>query len=371
MQIRKNKNLRILHGMSDIAGQGSYSAQGLRSIGADATMAVWRRNPFGYLEDIDLKIKKEKLKQPLYAFFALCKMFAFAIKSVFQYSVFHFHFGNSLLPFGLDLFWLHLMNKRIIMEYHGNDIRYFYNREKPQYYPYEKLVVRAKRVKRINDRIMKYADAVITHDEELRKHIPHTNLYITPLRINTNKLYPIYPDTEKEKVTIIHAPSDYVGKGSKYVIASIEELKRNYNIEFILVEKKTQDEAFEIYRKADIIIDQLFAQTYGVFAIEAMALGKPVIAYISDEIRKTFPASMPIVSATIDNLTEILKELIVNGKLRQELGKAGRKYVEDYHDYRKVAQVQLDIYKKRIAPMSTLESFEYTKQKVSGAECVQ
>lgn len=358
------KKFKILHGMSDVAGQGSYSAQGLRKIGADAVIAVWRQNPFGYEVDIDLCIKKEDLKKPIYALKSGLKMLGFAIKAILKYNVFHFHFGNSLIPFGLDLFWLRVLKKRIIMEYHGDDIRYFYNREKPKYYPYKQLVVRSKRTKRANDRIMKYADTVITHDEELRKHIPHSRLYITPLRIDINKFVPIYPEPEKERIIIVHAPSDYIGKGSKYVIASMDSLKQKCNIEFILVEKKTQKEAFEIYKKADIIIDQFFAQTYGVFAVEAMAMGKPVVGYISDEIRKTFPDSMPIVSATIDNMTDVLEGLIRDGARRRKLGIAGRKYVEAYHDYRKVAQVQMDIYNSTIEPMSTLESFEYTANKV-------
>lgn len=358
------KNLKILHGMSDVAGQGSYSARGLREIGEEATIAVWRQNPFGYKVDVDLHIDKERLRQPLYALKGGFKILWFALKSAPKYDVFHFHYGNSLLPFGLDLFWLRLMKKRLIMEYHGSDIRFIYNREKPQYYPYDELVVINRQLKRKNDRIMKYVDTIITHDEELRKHIPHKRLYITPLRIDTERFDPIYPSANKDKVVIVHAPSNYIEKGSKYVIASINELKQKHDIEFILVEKKTQEEAFEIYKRADIIIDQLFSETYGVFAVESMAMGKPVVGYISDNIKKTFPKSMPIVSATIDNLTEILERLVLDDTRRRKLGIAGRKYVEKYHDYRKIAQVQMDIYNNRIDPMSTLESFEYTGNKV-------
>ncbi|KAI4443536.1 glycosyltransferase [Schaedlerella arabinosiphila] len=364
MAKKDNKKMRILHGMSDVAGQGSYSAHGLRDIGADATMAVWRQNPFGYEVDINLHIKKEKLHNPLYAFVSGIKMLCFAVKAAFRYDVFHFHFSNTLLPFALDLFWLRIMKKRIIMEYHGDDIRYYYNREKPYYYVYDKLVERPKRGYITNNRILKYVNTFITHDEELRKHIPNKNLFITPLRIDVDSLIPVYPDADKKKVTIVHAPSSYLFKGSKYVIEAVKELEKHYDIEFILVEKKTQKEAFEIYKKADIIIDQLFYQSYGVFAIESMSLGKPVVVYISNEIKETFPSNMPIVIANIDNLTEVVESLIIDGKRRYELGKAGRKYVENYHDYRKVAQVQLDIYNNVIEPMSTLESFEYTKKKV-------
>lgn len=351
--------MKILHGMSDVAGQGSYSVAGLRAIGVDATIAVWRRNPFGYPVDIDMKIGKKKWLYPFYAI----KMLSFAIPAFFKYHIFHFHFGYSLIPYGWDLFWLRRSGKKIFMEYHGSDIRFTYQRIRPKYYPYSELEPVSERKRRSNDKILKYVDAVITHDEELKLHIPSDRIYITPLRIDIRKFIPVYPDKEKKIPVIVHAPSNYIVKGSKYVLEAVKKLEKKYDFEFILVQNKKQEEAIEIYKKADIIIDQLYAQTYGVFAVEAMALGKPVVCYISDEIRATFPSELPIVSATIDSLYEVLEMLIVDGKKRRELGIAGRNYAEDYHDYRKIAKVQMDIYKGVIEPMSTKESFMYTKLK--------
>ena len=349
--------------MSDIAGQGGYSVRGLRENGADATLAVWARNPFGYPVDIDLKVRKDRLKNPFFAGIYALRMLRFAVKAARTYDVFHFHFAHSLLPFGLDLFWLKRMHKKIIMEFHGDDIRYYFYRREPAYYPYDELVVRSKRDVRNVVKALRYADLVITHDEELRKHIPKKPLYITPLRMEPGRFTPVYPDPEKDgrkdRIVIVHAPSNPEFKGSKYVIAAVEELKKTYDVEFILVEGKTQEEAFEIYKRADIIVDQLFAQTYGVFALEGMA----VVGWITEEIAATFPDFMPMVSATIDSLASVLEGLILDGKRRYELGVAGRKYVEDYHDYRKVAQMQMDIYRGKIKPMSTKASFEYTKKK--------
>ena len=83
-----------------------------------------------------------------------------------------------------------------------------------------------------------------------------------------------------------------------------------------MVENKTQAEAFEIYKKADIIIDQISVGTYGVFA-EAMALGKPVITYISEDIRQTFPAELPIISAEFESLAKVVDELVNDGEKRR------------------------------------------------------
>lgn len=351
--------MKILHGMSDIAGQGSYSVAGLRALGSDATMAVWRKNPFGYPVDIDLKIGKKKY---LYPFYAL-KMLAFSLPAFFKYDVFHFHFGYSLLPFGLDLPWLPKAGKKVFMEFHGSEIRFTYRRVKPTYYPYDELAAISKRHRRETDKILKYVDAVITHDEELKLHIPADRVYITPLRVDVCKFVPLYPEGKKERPVIVHAPSNYIIKGSKYVLEAIEKLKKKYDIEFILVENKKQEEAIQLYKKADIIVDQMYAQTYGVFAVEAMAMGKPVVGYISDQMRESFPPELPIVSATIDSLYEILEMLILDGEKRRKLGMAGRRYAEEYHDYRKIAKMQMDIYNGTIEPMSTKESFMYVKMR--------
>lgn len=351
--------MKILHGMSDIAGQATYSVDGLKENGENADLVFWQKNGMGYSEiGREMHIGGKKILYPYYAL----KMLAFFIPAAFKYDIFHFHFGHSLFPWALDLFWLKLMHKKTFMEFHGSEIRFSYDRTRPEYFYTDVIEGPGESRVRKNNRIFKYIGACITHDEELRKHIPVKNLYITPLRIDITKFTPQYPKEDKKKPVVVHAPSNYLTKGSKYVVEAMERLANKYEFEFILVKNKTQEEALKIYKTADIIIDQMFAQTYGVFAVEAMALGKPVITYISDEIRKTFPPELPIFSATIENLDEVVERLLQDGKLREEAGRAGRSYVENYHDNRKIARMQAEIYRGVIEPMSTLESFLYVKE---------
>ncbi len=356
---RKNAaDMKVLHGMDDIAGQATYSVDGLRKNGEDADLAFWRKNSMGYPGiGWDMHIGKKKLFYPYY----ILKIFSFFLLSLFRYDVFHFHFSCSLLPRAWDLLLLKVLHKKTFMEFHGSEIRFCYNREKPDYFYTDTIKEAGKLQVRINDRIFRHIGACITHDEELRKHIPAEKLYITPLRIDLTRFVPHYPKPDCKKPVIVHAPSNYLAKGSKYVVEAMERLGKNYEFEFILVMNKSQEEALRIYKRADIVIDQLFAQTYGVFAVEAMALGKPVITYISDEIRKTFPPELPIFSATTDNLEEVAERLIQNGKMREEAGRAGRSYAENYHDNKKVAKMQAEIYRGMIEPMSTLDSFLYVK----------
>lgn len=344
--------MKVLHGMTEVAGQGSYSVKGLKFNGIDAEMAVWRKNKFGYPFDYFINVGYTKVLYPYYAI----KMFIFALYAAFKFDCFHFHFGWTLLPGGFDLRWLKFLGKKIYIEFHGSDIRWVFNRTKYEGLP---LPEENKRQKKLILRILKYADGIIIHDEELRKHIPITDvpIYIVPLRVDISRFKAEYPKHGVKKPVVVHAPSKRGNKGSDYVFKAVEEFKDQ--IEFVLVENKTQEEAFEIYRTADIIIDQLLAGTYGVFSIEAMALGKPVITYIDDEIIKTFPDELPIISASTKSLKQELKRLIENEELRIEKGMESRKYVEKYHDCNKNAQLLKEIYQGASCEKSAKEVFKY------------
>ena len=329
--------MKVLHGMSEVAGQGIYSVKGLRANGVYAKIAVWRRNNFGYDCDYDLKIGKCKILYPYYAI----KMLFFAVYAIFKFDCFHFHFGWSLIPGGFDLKLLRLFRKKVFMEFHGSDIRWSFNRDKYDNLP---LPEDSERRKRRIRKIINNVDGIILHDEELIKHLPEsdTPVYIVPLRLDVSRFLAEYPAEKEETPIIVHAPSKRGFKGTEFVLKAIEQL--GDKVQFILVEKKTQKEALEIYKSADIIIDQLLAGTYGVFAIECMALGKPVITYVDADMLKTFPDELPILSANVYNIKEKIDELVCDSSRRRRIGKDSRVYVEKYHDCIKNASVLKKIY---------------------------
>jgi hypothetical protein len=64
--------------------------------------------------------------------------------------------------------------------------------------------------------------------------------------------------------------------------------------------------------------------------------------------RYAFLNECPILSTTPENLTQNLRVLVKNPKLREELGRAGRKYVEKYHSYEMAQYLFGSIYEKII-----------------------
>ncbi len=142
----------------------------------------------------------------------------------------------------------------------------------------------------------------------------------------------------------MHAPSSRARKGTEHVVAACAGLDADLEI----VEGLHHDEAKERYRAADIVVDQLNAGWHGIFALEAMALAKPVVGHLREEaVRRSeegYGVRVPIVPATRETLRERLAELVSLPQERRRIGAASRAYVERVHDIERVADRLLDLY---------------------------
>jgi glycosyltransferase involved in cell wall biosynthesis len=167
--------------------------------------------------------------------------------------------------------------------------------------------------------------------------------HVIPPGIDVHAIEPA-PPSDRGRPVVLHAPSSRARKGTEFVVAACEGL----DCELEIVEGLDHREAFERYRRADVVVDQLNAGWYGVFAIEAMALGKPVVTFLHEEaVRRTeeaFGLAVPIVAATKETLREALRPLVASPEERRRVGAASRAYVEEVHDVRRMADRLLALY---------------------------
>jgi len=175
--------------------------------------------------------------------------------------------------------------------------------------------VKVKDEKRIRQRISivaKYIKTAIVGDYESYEYIQgyFKKIVIIRAALNIQDYKPTIPSLHKKIPLIVHAPSDKKFKGTEYILKAICKLKKEYNFRFRLIHGLNHEDAKKIYEKADIIVDQLFTGAHGVFSIEAMAMGKPVICYIREDLKKKYPKDLPIISANPDTIYNVLKVLI-------------------------------------------------------------
>jgi glycosyltransferase involved in cell wall biosynthesis len=121
------------------------------------------------------------------------------------------------------------------------------------------------------------------------------------------------------------------------------------DVELDIVEGLRHDEARRRYERADLVVDQLNAGWYGILAIEAMALGKPVLSYLRDEAvhetEREMGVEVPIVPVTKQTLRERIAELAASPDERRRIGALSRSYVERLHDADKGADRLIAIYR--------------------------
>ena len=333
---------KILHLPFETAGQMGTISRAQRKLGCQAYSVSFKEPPFGYSVDraIDtLSIKKKHLR--------LLRQALFAGPALFRYDVFHFHIGRTFLDKNRDLPYLKHLKRKMLMHYWGSEIRSLEIALKKNKYVrtkgYDEVSLRKKMAS-----VARYIDVAVVADYELREYVDgfFKRIEIIPQAIDLENYVPVYPQENGACLNIIHAPSHSWVKGTDHIEPVIKKLKRKFDINYILVQNKPHQEALDIYKKADVIIDQLLIGSYGIFSIEAMALGKPVLCHIREDLRRTYPSTLPILSANPDNLEAKLEKLCNDPDLRLELGKKGRLYVEDVHDSIKIAEKFIELYRR-------------------------
>ncbi|MDX3802436.1 glycosyltransferase family 4 protein [Streptomyces sp. AK04-3B] len=153
------------------------------------------------------------------------------------------------------------------------------------------------------------------------------------------------PVMERERPLVLHAPSKRWTKGTDRIIPVMTELHDKGLIEFRLAEGIPWVEMRELVQSCDLVLDQFTTGSYGTFAVEAMAAGKPVVAYISDGVKAATDGALPIVSATPDTLGEVVKALVDDREGTARIGRESAEFARMYHDGTWTVQVLSDFLK--------------------------
>ena len=135
-----------------------------------------------------------------------------------------------------------------------------------------------------------------------------------------------------------HAPNHEHFKGTRHLVSAIERLQaRGYPIELISVTGVANSEVIALFESCDVVADQFIAGFHGYTALEAMALGKPVLCYLRNPEAVIDPANCPIINCVPDTLEEALKACLDGDFDLTTLGRRSRSYVEHYYSLEAVA----------------------------------
>lgn len=170
---------------------------------------------------------------------------------------------------------------------------------------------------------------------------------LTPLAVDLNQ-WKYIPPKDRKQVVILHPTNHRLYKGTRFITQAIERLKKEeLPIKFVLIEKKNFKQAQKIYREGDIFVTDVIGGWHGFTAIEAMAIGRPVVSYIRQvfyNAHKFYAKDIPVVNAVPTTLTKVLKKLVLDYELRKRTGLEGREYALKYHSLEFVGVLRSIVY---------------------------
>lgn len=176
-------------------------------------------------------------------------------------------------------------------------------------------------------------------------------LLLAHFTIDVDQWKPEEPSTERRQesapLRIFHAPNHRNIKGTKHLIEAVENLKQDgFEIELVICEKVPNETIREMMKGSDIVADQLVIGWYGMFAVEAMAMGKPVLCLIRSDFENLFidegllePGELPIIRCTSRSLKTTLIHVIENRNQLEVIGKKSREFVLKHHSTDSIGKV--------------------------------
>ncbi len=347
---------KILLAPMNMSGMPVTLAKALRARGYEAAHIQYTNggpNPLRYELDRTVNIRAEGGRIP-----AQIGALRDALNEGFDI----FHFWNRSLVYrtdfagfsGIDLPLIKARGRRIAYRFTGYDVRLptkdlAFNPHSPFRYEqptlYDEDLVLA-----YHDFLREYVDRFFVQDPELHQFFPEAT--IIPRALDLEAWSYVGVDPRKARPLVVHAPTNAAAKGTRFVLAAVEALRdEGLAFDFRMLQGMPHAEARQVYRSADIVVDQLLSGATGVTTLEAWALGKCVVSNLRRDLFEPFygMTDLPVIQGDPETIKDALRQAIQDGDRRLEIGRRGRALVEARHDIAQVIDQYIDAYEDMYA----------------------
>ena len=213
-------------------------------------------------------------------------------------------------------------------------------------FPYSEKYLTATH-KKYHELVFKLKDLVISTDLDYHPiYKGRTDYYgLIPNPVNLDNFNNTQPE-KQNRIVIFHGVnrSNYYKKGNYYFDSALCIIRQKFSdrIKLICVTSLPYAKYIDSYREADIILDQTYAEDQGYNALEAMAQGKVVFTGASASFCERYQVAPNSVAIhTIPDAKKIaqdLEKLILNPQRIAEIGTRAMRFVQEHHNYLKVAE---------------------------------
>jgi hypothetical protein len=375
-----SRPLRILHVPVDLGGHPRALAAAQRELGHDARCVSLAFSPLGFNGDDPPPAPGTPgrlLRRELSRLRVFVRALAWA-------DVVHCHFGqaiSSVRAFPLtdssrsgslaervvttysrllwmrDLPLLRRLGKVVAMTLYGDDIRLIEHALERNPWTHlaipEVAAVLASREgwkRRLAEHLDVNAQLIYATNPDLLTALPARARFLPYGHVDPRHLR-VRPRAEGIDLRLAHMPTNRDVKGTSFFLQAVADLQaEGVPIRLQIVENVPNVAALEAIAKCDVLLDQLRVGWYGGVAVEAMAMGRPVVCYLNALDRglapPDFAADIPLIEANPANVVTILRAVATMPEAQlASLGERSRAFVERWHDPLTLAKVTVADYR--------------------------
>lgn len=295
--------MRIAH-INNISGLASIIAEQQSRQGHQADVYVFNKTIYNQFGGIKYYYKSPISRWNLF-------------RRLGEYDVWHYHYPYGSLKGNLEK---RNKNKIYLKHYHGDDLRGKYE-----------------------------DDFCLVSTPDLLQYAPNGKWLPNAIDIDEAELIISsrkYQQENSSLVRIAHYPHYKMYKFDDYYTDTLTDLQNEKRYEITRILHLSHVQTLETIATCDIVIGKILPNIgwFGKFELEGMALGKPVIAYVSDELYEKYKP--PVYRTTKDTFKEDLLSLIEDDAERTRLAKEGHNYIKKYHSAESIVKAVQEYYDK-------------------------
>jgi glycosyltransferase involved in cell wall biosynthesis len=202
--------------------------------------------------------------------------------------------------------------------------------------------------------VQQHSRIVITSDMDYKIPMDRMGYETTfiPNPINTDKLtFSPLDITGKIIIFLGINRHSYHKKGLQFFEEALQSVKSKYpdKVEIIVSENMPYEQYIKLYQKAHIVLDQVYGYDQGYNALEAMAAGKVVFTAAEAEFTEHYRLTERVAVNALPDTQSIISELeyfFENPEGIKAIGERARAFIEEEHNYIKIAERYLEVWKK-------------------------
>jgi glycosyltransferase involved in cell wall biosynthesis len=279
------------------------------------------------------------------------------VVSLFRYRCLYVYFdggplGDTALLWRIEPWLYRLAGVRTVVMPYGGDVYDLSRSHNLRFkhamavdYPQHRL--KRRRVAGAIDAWTRGGDHVIAGNDWVDFLTHWDTLLLAHFSLDTEAWRAPAPPRSTGPLRVLHAPNHRALKGTRHFVDAVEQLrKEGLDIELVVLERVSNERVREAIAAVDVVADQLVLGWYALFAIEAMAMERPVLCSVRTDLEELYVDAgllerdeLPLVRCTPENVAEVLRGLCADRGQLAEIGRRSREFVLRHHSLEVIGAV--------------------------------